>query len=223
MKKIHIVLYALLTCGILYYIEQGVGISYGYKAALKVILFLVIPLFMLLKSQEGTLRHIIGIDHVKFKDIKRGLLIGAGAFIGMVLLAFIFHQSIDFESIRIEIDEKLHVTKTTFVFVGLYITLVNSLLEELFFRGFIFLTLHKAGGKKLAMWFSAILFGCYHMAMFQTWFPPALVLLCVVGLVAVGLFFNWINLRTKTFLNSWLVHIIADAAIMIIGFRMLYL
>jgi membrane protease YdiL (CAAX protease family) len=221
-NSVKVSLYSLLACGLLYYIEQGVGVAYVIKASLKIVLFLVMPILMMLYSKEVKIGDLLGLRHMNFKSLKLGLIVGGVSFVSLILLGTLFAPMIDFESLRLELSEKLHVTKGVFLFIALYITFVNSLLEEFFFRGFMYLSISK-DHKKAGMLFSALLFGLYHMAMFQTWFPTWLVALCVVGLVGVGLFFNWVNDRSKTFMNSWVIHIIADSAIMIFAYKMLYL
>jgi membrane protease YdiL (CAAX protease family) len=218
-----IVLYGLVACGLLYVVEQGMGVSYVIKASLKVLLFLGLPLLGLKMKGGETVKHVLGLEHIRLKDIRRGIKLGLVAFVALIALGVFFAPTIDFTSIRTEIGDKLKVTAKTFLFVGLYITFVNSLLEELFFRGFLYLGLDQGGWPKVAMFFSSILFGIYHMAMFQTWFSKGLVALCVFGLILVGMFFNYVNRRTHTFLNSWVIHIIADSAIMIFAFKMLYM
>ena len=221
-NSVRVSLYSLLACGLLYYIEQGVGVAYVIKASLKIVLFLVIPCLMMGYSKEIKIGDLLGIRHMSFKSLKLGLIIGGLSFVSLILLGTLFAPMIDFDSLRLELSEKLHVTKGVFLFIALYITLVNSLLEEFFFRGFMYLSISK-DHKKAGMFFSALLFGLYHMAMFQTWFPRWLVAVCVVGLICVGLFFNWVNDRSRSFMNSWVIHIIADSAIMIFAYKMLYL
>ena len=104
--------------------------------------------------------------------------------------------------------------------VGIYITLGNSFLEEFFFRGFIFLNLYNQGYKKIAYIYSSLLFGVYHIAIFKTWFSPLLTVLALLGLVIAGIVFNWIDTKSENFINSWIVHILADSAIIIIGMGM---
>lgn len=218
-----LLLYGLLACSFLYMIEQGIGVSYAIKAGFKIVLFLCVPLVFMQKAGHDSLREILGLDHIDLKDVNMGIKIGLIAFGVLIALGVFFAPTIDFDSIRQELSEKLHVTVRSFIFVGLYITFVNSLLEELFFRGFLYGFLKRSGWSTVAMFFSSLLFGVYHMAMFQTWLSPGLVILCVIGLIIVGIFFNYINNKTSTFLNSWIIHIIADSAIMLFAFKMLYM
>ena len=223
MKKHRLTIYALVACSVLYYTEQYIGVSYAYKASLKVFLFFIFPLLGIYRMKETRIRDFLGLEHVRWVDIKLGLMIGGIAFLTLIGLAVLFVPMIDFVSMRGELAHKLQVTKKTFIFVGLYITFINSFLEEIFFRGVLLLSYLRNKQKVFGILFSAILFGVYHMAMFQTWFPPLLVVLCVLGLIFVGISFNLINIKTKSFINSWIIHIIADSAIMLVGYKMLYM
>ncbi|MBZ9635369.1 CPBP family intramembrane metalloprotease [Clostridium sp. FP1] len=102
----------------------------------------------------------------------------------------------------------------------MYITFGNSFLEEYFFRGFYLLKSYELKSKKFAYIYSSLLFGVYHIAIFKTWFNSGLVGLALIGLISIGFIFNWLDTRSKNFINSWLVHILADSAIIIIGLRM---
>ena len=142
------------------------------------------------------------------------------SFLVIIASYFVLRGYIDFNRIAQELQSKSKVTPSNFIFVGLYITFGNSFLEEYFFRGFIFLNLFNLGSKKLAYIYSSLLFGVYHISIFKTWFNPILIGLALFGLISVGIIFNWLDTKTENFINSWLVHILADSAIIIIGMRM---
>ena len=97
---------------------------------------------------------------------------------------------------------------------------MNSLLEELFFRGFLFLNL-KHRSRRFAYVFSAGAFAAYHVAMMIGWFSPVLWLLVMAGLFVGGLIFNWLNEKQESIYPSWLVHMFANFAINTIGFILL--
>jgi membrane protease YdiL (CAAX protease family) len=117
-------------------------------------------------------------------------------------------------------ETKSKITAANFIFIAIYITLGNSLLEEFFFRGFIFLNLRQLGKEKFAYLFSALLFAIYHISIFQSWFTLPLMLLSLFGLFTIGIVFNWLNTKTNTIINSWIVHIFADLAIILIGLKL---
>ena len=102
--------------------------------------------------------------------------------------------------------------------MSLYISFVNSLLEEFLFRGFVFLTLKRITGKKFAYLFSATVFALYHVAMMIGWFGIGVFFIVMVGLFAGGLIFNFLNEKSSTVYPSWLVHMFANFAINTIGF-----
>lgn len=110
------------------------------------------------------------------------------------------------------------VTPGNFVLVSLYIALVNSLLEEFFFRGFGFLALRQQAGQRGANLFSAGAFALYHVAIMTSWFSLPLFLLLITSLFVAGLLFNWLDARSGSLYPSWLVHICANFAVNTVGF-----
>ena len=112
------------------------------------------------------------------------------------------------------------VNKENFVFVAIYISFVNSLLEEFFFRGFAFLSLTKLVSKKYSYIFSAGVFAIYHIAMMTGWFSVAVFALALAGLFVGGIIFNFLNDRSGNIYTSWLVHMFANFAINLIGFHL---
>lgn len=112
------------------------------------------------------------------------------------------------------------VTAENFIWFCIYISFINSLLEEFFFRGFAFLTLSQVGSRKLAYHFSALAFAIYHVAMMIGWFHIGLIILSIFGLYIGGLIFNYFNHNSQTIYTSWVIHISANFAINLIGFSL---
>jgi len=102
--------------------------------------------------------------------------------------------------------------------VAIYISLINSLLEEFFFRGLGFLTLKKMTSRKFAYLFSAATFSLYHIAIMTSWFAPFLFIVLILSLFVAGIFFNWLNEKNHNIYSSWIVHMGANFAINTIGF-----
>ncbi len=206
----------------MYVIEQYIGCSYALKTAFKALFFAGLPLLYAKLYGSGTIRESLGIDHIKFNQLKTGFILGGIVFCIIISAYFLLGSLVDFDGIKNELQTKLMISASTFIFVGLYITFINSLMEEFFFRGFIFLEIYKSGNRKTAYFISSVLFGLYHMAMFKTWFPPSISVLAVASLILSGLVFNRLNIKSRHFLNSWIVHIFADCAIIMIGIKMFY-
>ncbi len=220
MKRAYIIGFSLAACIILYLVEQVFAVDYITKTFIKLILFTLIPFIyskLLKKCGAKDVLNFTGIDTSAFK---LGLIFGALSFAVIVTAYFLLREYIDFNGIALELQSKSKITPSNFIYAGLYITLGNSFLEEFFFRGFIFLNLYYQGYEKLAYIYSSVLFGVYHIAIFKTWFAPFLTGLALLGLITVGIIFDWLDTKTGSFVNSWIVHILADSAIIIIGMRM---
>jgi len=220
MKEKYIIVSSLLACICLYFIEQVLSVNYLAKTVSKLLFFIIVPIVYINLAKKSDVKTELNLRKLDSKNFKLGFLFGGAAFIIIFIGYFIFGSFIDFNSIATELTSKSKITPANFIFIGLYITFGNSFLEEFFFRGFIFLNLYNSGHKKLAYIFSSLLFAVYHMGIFKNWFNIWLILLCLVGLFTVGIVFDWLNTKSKNFINSWLVHILADSAIIIIGLKM---
>jgi membrane protease YdiL (CAAX protease family) len=219
-SKRFIILSTLLACFILYIIEQGVGVSYAIKTILKISIFVGLPIGYVKLISKQNISEALKLKDINLKDFKIGFISGLLFFTIVMGAYFIVGNQIDFNMIAQELQTKLKVTPLNFIFIGLYITFGNSFLEEFFFRGFIFMNLYELGSKKLAYVYSSILFALYHIAIFKTWFTLPITFLALFGLVSVGFLFNWMDTKSRNFINSWIAHIFADIAVILIGLRM---
>lgn len=219
MKYKYVVISSLISCICLYFIEQGIGVNYAVKTLAKLLLFTFVPYVYIKLIKKSDISTELNLKQFDKKRLKLGFLFGLSSFIIVLVGYFLFKGAIDLNSIANDLQEK-NITPTNFILIGLYITLGNSFLEEFFFRGFIFLNLYNMKKEKLAYIYSSVLFGLYHIAIFKTWFSLSIILLCLLGLITVGFLFNWLNTKSQNFINSWLVHIFADSAIILIGLKM---
>ena len=201
MKEKYIVISSLLACCLLYYVEQVLAVDYVVKTLCKIALFVAIPYCYrhFMEQQDGAEK-----KKPAAGSLKSGLFFGMAAFAIISVAYGLFQNALDLPAIAQELQQKSKITPANFLLVGSYITLGNSLLEELFFRGFIFLSLYKLGRKRWAYCYSSLLFAVYHIAIFRTWFTPGLMVLALLSLVAVGFIFNWLNAKSGNWLNSWL-------------------
>lgn len=216
-----IIALSLLLCGSFYMIEQFTNTSYLITTMSKIILFgVVVSIIYFIDTKKSIINLIL--PKGKKGDTRLGIILGIAVLVIVYIGYFIFKGMIDLDIIMKELTETSKVTKVNYPLVALYITFGNSFLEEIFFRGFIFLQLYAKGYKKTAYVFSAGLFAVYHVAIFKTWFNPIIIFITLIGLFLGGIIFNYINTKSKSIMNSWLVHIFADISIVSIGFIMFY-
>lgn len=216
----YIIITSLIACILLYYIEQVIKVDYLTKTVLKLLLFTITPYIYMIYNKKSNFKLAFNLKGFNKNQLKMGIILGVISFSIILVTYFILKNVIDLELIAQDLQNKSKITSANFIFVALYITFVNSFLEEFFFRGFIFLNLYELKFKKTAYIYSSLIFALYHIAIFKSWFNIWLILLALTGLMSVGFIFNFINTKSKNFINSWIVHILADMAIMIIGFIM---
>lgn len=204
-----------VCCIIMAIVDAYIQPSYFIKSAVKAVFFLVCPLVYGLADKTANIREILKPNK---SGIKTALMLCIPVYVvilgGYLLLKDVF----DFSSITGALTDNIGVNKNNFVFVAIYISFVNSLLEEFFFRGFAFFTLGKHSGKKFAYIFSSGAFALYHIAMMTGWFSLLLYVLIIVGLFAGGIIFNLLNERSNNIYTSWFVHMFANFAINTVGF-----
>ena len=192
------------------WVESVLRPTYPVKSALKLLAFGgAVVLYVLLRRDKGLLRC---FRRPSRQALVPGIFLAAGVF-GLILGGYaLLAPWLDLSAITGNLGAKEGITAATFPLAALYITFVNSLLEEVFFRGFSFLALRQAGCPRLAWVFSALAFALYHVAIMDGWFSPVLFLLLTAALAAAGLLFNWLD-REGTLWPAWLVHMGANLAI----------
>lgn len=220
MKEKYILVSSLIACIVLYIIEQYLGVNYAVKTISKLVLFVLVPYAYIKFIAKSDVKTELNLRNLDKKRLKLGFIFGLASFLIVLAAFFVFQGAIDLKSIASELQTKSKITPANFLLVGFYVTFGNSFLEEFFFRGFIFLNLYNLKKQRLGYIYSSVLFGLYHIAIFKTWFSPSIILLCLLGLITVGFLFNWLNTKSQNLINSWLVHIFADTAVILIGLKM---
>jgi len=187
--------------------------TYFVKAAIKLALFVIIPISLIVVRKETSM--------LRFFKPNRKTLLPMLAF-GVLMYAFIIGayfllgKYFDLSGITSSLDE-IGVTKNNFIFVALYIAVCNSFLEEFIFRGFGFIGLTDMVGEKWACIFSAICFALYHITMMIGWYSIWLTALIIFALFVGGVILNLFDRKCRTIYPAWIVHIFANLAINTIG------
>ena len=144
--------------------------------------------------------------------------IGAGVF-AVILGGFFLTRGIfDFSGLTTALTAGTGVRRENFLWVALYISFVNSLLEEFFFRGFGFLLLRRYLPRRPALGLSCLAFALYHVAMTLGWYGLPVQLLTLAGLALGGWIFCRLDEHSGSLWLSWVVHLGANLATNAIGF-----
>ena len=206
-------LFSLMTCFLHAILLQTPWNDYLYTSLFKVMVFLLCPILYFKVSKEGTFRELLSLFSVADKKtLKLPIFLGLGVFAFIVAAFVIIAPLIDREMVEYALAE-VGITPRNAVFVVLYIVVINAALEQLFFRGFVFMTLHRMNFKRYAHGYSALLFAVYHIPVLYNALTPGMLLLSTVGLVAAGLVFNVLTLKCQSISGSLIVHISANLAL----------
>ena len=205
----------ILCCIAMAVVDGIIKPHYAIKSVIKLVLFLVMPFLYSWMNKDIDLKSIFKSDK---KGIKMAFLLCIPVY--MIILGgyMVFKDVFDFSNITSTLTDGIGVNRNNFVAVSLYISFVNSLLEEFFFRGFAFMMLKKVSTVKFAYIFSSLMFALYHVAMMIGWFSVWVYLIILAGLIVGGMIFNYINSKSKSIYTSWFVHMFANFAINTVGF-----
>lgn len=217
-RAVPIMILVAVGCIAMAVTETVIQPPYAVKSAVKVFIFLVLPLiFLKLTGETGIKKYFIPNK----KGFIRSLAMGAAVY-GAVMLAFILTRNVfDYSAITDSLSADQGVESRNFIWVASYICFGNSLLEEFMFRVVAFLRLSEYLPAKWTYLFSSVTFAVYHIAMLAGSFPLPMMILSLVGLTAGGLIFDYFDSKNNDVYNSWLIHIFADVAIMNIWYIML--
>ena len=146
--------------------------------------------------------------------------------IGLLLAAIYFGAYelakgyIDFQTIVAQLDARVQIDVQNILMIGLYIVFFNSLLEEYFWRGFLFDEMRGLVRPWLAYGLTGLAFSFHHVMFYYDWFNLPLFLLVSGGLIAYSLIMNVIFQQVRDLFSCWLVHAMADVVQVMIALVM---
>ncbi len=217
-KQAWLMIAAVTFCALVMSIVDGViQPGYAVKSVIKVILFLIVPLcyFLRYPSERSQFR---ALFRPKGRDIATAFALGVPVYALIVGGYFLITLFVDLTAVILKLTADGGVSAENFVFVSLYISFVNSLLEEFLFRGFAFITLKTHTTRRFAYLFSAAVFACYHFGMIAGTVNIPVWIAAMAGLFVAGLVLDYLNERSGNIYVSWLVHMFANFGINTVGF-----
>ena len=211
------VLSAICFIAVMYLTEQVLKPDYLIKALIKLSTIFLI-LLTNAKIFHKNLKDCIFFR--KMKPAKYLFLFMLIVFSGVLVIFFLIRNYLDLSSIRQNLMTKEQLTKQNCLFVFAYIAIVNSFLEEALFRGLLYHLFEE--NSKAGMLFSAGTFSLYHLGIIDNWLNPVILIFCIAGLAAAGIFLQILCNHYDSLKASWIVHGCANLAINTIGFILIY-
>lgn len=216
-KSLYIIISVLGLSLLVSFLDAVIKPAYYIKIPIKILFFLAFPIiFFAIKKQE--FKNFKELFKFKKESLLKPLLFGLFVYLVIVGGYFLTRDIIDYSNVTANLDESMGITANNFVYVFLYISFMNSFLEEFFFRGFGFITLKKYTNRRFAYIFSSSVFAIYHVGMLLGSFHVSALVLILVGLIIGGCIFNYLNEVNDNIYPSWFVHMFANFAINTIGF-----
>ena len=211
-----IIAYSIICLLILHVVEQILMTPYIIKTIVKIPMFTLFPFVI----QHNLLKSKFSI-RIKKSEQRFILIWSVFVFVISFVVAIALKSLIDIEAIGSDLSNRMKLSNRDMVLAALYTIFINSLIEEYFFRGFIFQELLKQGWHKPAYIISSTAFAIYHVSIFAAWFDIGLMMVTLLGLFSGGLIFAYFVKKTESILASWFIHVSADLALIIFGFWML--
>jgi membrane protease YdiL (CAAX protease family) len=159
------------------------------------------------------------------KGLREGFVFGAAIFAAALLLYYAWLKPIGvLEVAREPIRDRLFGYGLTnlpkYVLFGLFVSLIHSLMEEYYWRWFVFGVLRRLTPLWVAIVVSSLGFMLHHVVILSTYFGwwtlPSVAFSLAVALG--GAVWAWIYHRTGSLYGPWLSHLLVDIAIFVVGY-----
>jgi len=116
-------------------------------------------------------------------------------------------------------------TPAAYLLFGFLLSVVHSLLEEYYWRWFVFGRLRHHFALAAAMLLSSVAFMAHHVIDLGMFFPGKFLVLVVPLSLCVGaggMVWAWLYHRTNSVYAPWVSHVLIDAAIIAVGYDMVF-
>jgi uncharacterized protein len=178
------------------------------------------PLLWTLKCDRQKLR----LPKFRWREVQVGLGLGIIMFSAIILAYYsVGQQVINLADIRTKATE-VGITSPFLYFTGcIYWSLINSLVEELTWRGFVVPKCQMFVSRKSAVILAALFFTIHHsIALYAYTHNWLIVFLGSLGVFIAGVVWAWCYSYYKSVIPGYVSHILADLAIAIVGYQLLF-
>jgi len=177
----------------------------------------------------GTRRHAPRFGRPRIAGIGQGLAFGALVLGAATALYFgLFkHGALLADApaaIRLKVQDLGVATPGRYFAMAAFYVLIHSALEEYYWRWFVFGQLRRWLPTGAAIALSSLAFMSHHVILVSIFFKPnwPLVAALSLGVGFGGAVWAWIYQRSGSLVGPWLSHLLIDAALMLIGYDMVF-
>ncbi len=213
-KKETAVLFALIIFPpiLLILSRQFLPTNYLFSSLYKIVFLFPIFYYIAIEKKSWKSTYKENFSKKTFqKTWKRMAITGISLAIVYVAIFLLLKSFLDLPTITEKLQALASINTTNIVFIGIYIILLNSLLEEFFWRGFLFKKMKENIGNASYL-ITGLAFSFHHIMFYYDWFSFPFFLVVTLGLTIYAIIMNYIFNKYQDLYSCWLVHAIADTA-----------
>ena len=180
---------------------------------------LILPIIWLVKIEQKS----IEISPPKRFDWIAGIIIGLLMF-GIILAVYwlLLRQWIDVDFVRAKLKQVGNLDRQAFVFGGAYFILINALIEEYFWRWFIYSRCEDLVSSKIAVFLSAVFFTLHHTIGLIVFTNLRVTLVGTIAVFVAGVLWSEYYRRYRSIWGNYFSHAIADLALHIVAWQVFF-
>lgn len=200
------------------FIAPGI-VGNGVFTAMKV-WGIIFPLAWTIKRQPQRLR----LPKFRWQEVGVGFGLGVLMF-GAIIFAYflIGKQAIDLTAIRAKAAEVGIISPVIYLAGCVYWSFINSLIEELTWRGFVVSQSEILVSEAIAIVLAALFFTTHHsIALYGYTHSWSVVWLGSLGVFLAGIVWGWCYSYYQSVIPGYISHILADLAIAFVGYQLLF-
>lgn len=126
------------------------------------------------------------------------------------------------DTIRSKLDQTGIGTPARYLAFTAFLTCLHSMIEEMFWRYYVFGQLRRVVPLRLAYLLASLAFAAHHFVVCACYFPPLGTIILGLMIALGGGVWCWSYRRQGTLAGNWLSHAIVDACIFGLGYVVLF-
>ncbi|WP_375509356.1 CPBP family intramembrane glutamic endopeptidase [uncultured Nostoc sp.] len=195
------------------------GLTGNLVALLSKIWMLVLPIIWLLFIDKENLK----VQYPKRRELLTGVGLGLLMLCIMLIVYWLLGAKwIDVEYVRDRAKQLGLGSFVVYLIGSAYWIFVNSLLEEIVWRWFVYRKCEMLVSSPLAVVLSALFFTIHHIVGLAAYFDWRATTLCSLGVFLAGAIWSWCYLTYCSIWPGYISHIFADIAILLIGWQLIF-
>jgi membrane protease YdiL (CAAX protease family) len=203
----------------------GAQVALGAEGALANSVYklaFVVPPLLYCRAKGISVRH----DVIKARNWRNSLplafQLGAAAAAIFLLAYYLFGDLLlDKDAITTKINLQFSVSAATVLLIAPITILLNSFVEEFFYRGFAF-GLLAPKRPWLGAVLPAVVFTVQHLLFIYHWVTALPLALAIIGLMVFALALEAVYAKADTLIAPWIIHVCGDIAMMLIAVELVF-